>query len=54
LFKKRKDLAADLATNAFVDQILSTGRPLGSTGMGRAAPLQTIEEAQNCDDLESD
>ena len=50
LLKEREDLAADLATNAFVDQILSaTVDLLGGTGMDRAAALQAIDEVQNSD-----
>ncbi|MCA1728996.1 MAG: FUSC family protein [Actinobacteria bacterium] len=50
LLKEREDLATDLATNAFVDQILSaTVDLLGGTGMDRAAALQAIDEVQNSD-----
>ncbi|MDP8926209.1 MAG: FUSC family protein [Actinomycetota bacterium] len=48
LLKERDDLARDLATNAFVDQILSAAVDLlGGTGMDRASALQAIEEASN-------
>jgi hypothetical protein len=48
LLKERDDLARDLATNAFVDQILSAAVDLlGSIGMDRASALQAIEEASN-------
>ncbi len=48
LLREREDLAKDLATNAFVDQILSaTVDLLGGTGMDRATALQAIEKATN-------
>ena len=46
LLREHEDLAKDMATNAFVDQILSTTVDLlGGTGMDRTSAVQEIEEA---------
>lgn len=46
LLRKREDLAKDMATNAFIDDIISAAYDLLlSTGMDSAAALRALEEA---------
>jgi hypothetical protein len=46
LLTEREDLAKDMATNAFIDDIFSAAYDLLlSTGMDQASALQALEEA---------